>query len=137
MRDNGVICEALQRALNEERTLRGERELTAEECAHLEECDACLDASLTVMLDAKPEVEIPADFAARVAASLPAKSAARTRWPRHTGLITAIVLVAVLLVVCFAGPKPADNWIGLVFMLLVATEVAGIALWLGPKQSGW
>jgi hypothetical protein len=131
MRDNGVNCEALQR------TLRGERELTAEESAHLEECDVCLDVSLTVMLDIKPEVEIPRDFAARVAASLPAKTAARTRWPRHAGLITAMAVVTVLLVVCFAGAKPADNWIGLVFMLLVATEVAGIALWLAPKHSGW
>ena len=43
MRDNGVNCEALQR------TLRGERELTAEESAHLEECDVCLDVSLTVI----------------------------------------------------------------------------------------
>lgn len=130
MRDNDVNCEALQRALNEE------RELTAEESAHLEECDACLDASLTVMLDAKPEVEIPSDFAVRVVASLPAKPAARARWPRHAGLISAMAVVTVLLVVCFAGPKPENNWIGLVFMLLVATEVAGIALWLAPKHSG-
>ena len=131
MRDNGVNCEALQR------TLRGERELTAEEFAHLEECDACLDVSLTVMLDIKPEVEIPRDFAARVVASLPAKTAARSRSPRHAGLITAMAAIAILLVVCFAGAKPADNWTGLVFMLLVATEVAGIALWLAPKHSGW
>jgi len=131
MRDNGVNCEALQR------TLRGERELTAEEFAHLEECDVCLDGSLTVMLDIKPEVEIPRDFAARVVASLPAKTAARSRSPRHAGLITAMAAIAILLVVCFAGAKPADNWTGLVFMLLVATEVAGIALWLAPKHSGW
>jgi CHASE2 domain-containing sensor protein len=131
MRDNDVICEALQRALNEE------RELTAEECAHLEECETCLDASLTAMLNAKPAVEIPAEFAARVVAAVPAKSAARTRWPRHAGLITAMAVVAVLLAVCFAAPKPANNWIGIFFMLLVATEVAGIALWLAPKHSGW
>jgi hypothetical protein len=131
MHDNGVNCEALQR------TLRGERELTAEEFAHLEECDVCLDVSLTVMLDIKPEVEIPRDFAARVVASLPAKTAARSRSPRHAGLITAMAAIAILLVVCFAGAKPADNWTGLVFMLLVATEVAGIALWLAPKHSGW
>lgn len=131
MHDNGVNCEALQR------TLRGERELTAEDSAHLEECDVCLDVSLTVMLDIKPEVEIPRDFAARVVASLPAKTAARSRSPRHAGLITAMAAIAILLVVCFAGAKPADNWTGLVFMLLVATEVAGIALWLAPKHSGW
>jgi len=131
MHDNGVNCEALQR------TLRGERALTAEEFAHLEECDVCLDVSLTVMLDIKPEVEIPRDFAARVVASLPAKTAARSRSPRHAGLITAMAAIAILLVVCFAGAKPADNWTGLVFMLLVATEVAGIALWLAPKHSGW
>ena len=130
MRDNNMNCEALQLALNEV------RELTAEEAEHLEACDTCLDASLTAMLNAKPEVEIPREFAARVVAGLPAKSAVRAWWPRHAGLMTAMVVVAALLVVSFAGPKPA-NWIGLVFMLLVATEVAGIALWLAPKQSGW
>ena len=127
--DDSVNCEELQRAL------RGERELTAQEAGHLEACDACLDVRLTRALDAKPEVAIPADFAARVAAGVPARSEERVsaRVPRPWGLATAMAVVTVLLMVSFAGQQPANNWAGTVFLFLVASEIAGLALWLGPR----
>lgn len=126
-----VNCEALQRALFEQ-----QRELTADEAAHLLACEECMDVLLTVSLEQKPEIAIPADFAARVAASLPPKPV-KAHAPRHAGLIAAMVFVFVLLVVCFANGKPADGWIQLVFMALVATEIAGLALWLGRRRTNW
>ena len=136
MRDDGVNCEVVQRAMREE------HELTKAESAHLEECDECMDKWLTLALDAKPEVAIPVDFAARVAAGLPVRQPKRAmlRSNRHWGLITALAILTVLMVVCFAGPAPANppanSWIGPVFLFLVTTEIVGLALWLAPKWLG-
>jgi hypothetical protein len=131
MRDDRVNCENLQRAMREG------RELTQAELAHINECDACADASmdawLTAALDRKPEVAIPVDFAARVAAGLP------PRPPRHEtarSVICAMVVALVVLVLCFAGRNPASSWVGVVFVMLVASEIAGFALWLGPRWLG-
>jgi hypothetical protein len=135
MHDDSVNCERLQRTV---RSGRDGRELTKEQSAHLDECDACMDAWLTVVLDKKPEVAIPADFAARVTAMAPVRqeNRVRARAPRHWGVISAMAVVTVLLVVCFAGSHPANSWIGLTFMLVVVSEIAGLALWLGPRWMG-
>jgi hypothetical protein len=132
MRNDGISCEALERALHEG------RKLTKEELAHLEDCDECMDVWLTLALEAKPEVAIPDDFAARFAAIAPARpeKRQRVRTTRHWGMISAIAVVTVLMMVCFAGPQPANSWFGLVFMLVVATEIAALALWLAPRWSG-
>jgi hypothetical protein len=97
-----------------------------------------MDAWLTLVLDAKPEVEIPADFAARVVAGLPARSERQSavRAQRPWGVISGMAVVLVLLVLCFAGPAPANPWVGLVFVMVVASEIAGLALWLGPRWTG-
>ena len=122
-----------------QRALREARALTAAEAAHMENCDACLELAVTEALDAKPQVHIPADFAARVAAQVPAKHnvpvAPRVR-THHWGLLTAILLIAVgLTAAAFADPSGLNTRMGAVFMLLVASEIAGIALWLGPKST--
>ena len=138
MRDDGMNCEELQRGLRDDRALREGRELTKEQSAHIDECDECMDAWLTAALDRKPEVAIPADFAARVAAMAPARPERRNtaHSPRHWGVISAMAVALVVLVLCFAGPKPANSWVGVVFVMLVATEIAGLALWLGPRWLG-
>ena len=132
MRDDSMNCEALERALHEG------RKLTKEQLAHVENCDECMDVWLTLALEAKPEVAVPADFAARVAASVPPRREKRAtlRVPRHWGLITAMAVVTVVLVVGFPSPKPANSWVGLGFVMVVASEIAGLALWLGPKWMG-
>jgi predicted anti-sigma-YlaC factor YlaD len=132
MRNDGMNCETLQR------TMRDGRELTKEESAHLDECDACMDVWLTQALDAKPEVMVPADFAARVAAKVPVRQQKQpiARMQRSWGLATAMAVVTVLLVVCFRGPGSASSWLGLVFLFLVTAEIAGLALWLGPRWMG-
>lgn len=127
-------CADIQRALREARAL------TAAEAAHMENCDACLELAVTEALDAKPQVHIPADFAARVAAQVPAKRnapvAPRVR-THHWGLLTAILLIAVgLIATAFADPRGLNTRMGAVFMLLVASEIAGIALWLGTGGPG-
>lgn len=128
-----------------DQALRQTRALTAAETAHVEGCDGCLEAwleaTVTEALDAKPEVRIPADFAARIAAQVPAQREAsvapRVRAPRNWGLLTAILLIAVgLVATAMADPGALNTRMGAVFMLLVASEIAGIALWLGTGSPG-
>ena len=132
MRDDGINCEALERALHEG------RKLTREELAHVEDCDECMDVWLTLALEVKPAVAIPDDFAARVAAIAPARPEKPQilRTTRHWGMISAMAVVTVVLMLCFQGPPPTTSWIGLVFLALVATEIVGLALWLAPRWSG-
>lgn len=133
---NPVSCDGLRL------TLRQGRALTGAESVHVEECESCLDAWLDATvaqaLDAKPEVRIPADFSARVAENLPEKRSAAgdARGPgRHWGLLTAIVLVAVgMIAAAVADPVNVHSWIGMIVMALVVSEIAGIALWLGPRR---
>jgi hypothetical protein len=131
-----MTCAALRRKLEEKHAL------AAAESAHVESCETCLevwlDVTVTEALNAKPEVRVPADFAAQVAAQLPEKRSvvrgARGR-ERHWGLITAILLVAVGLVAAgVADPSGLNSRMGLIFMALVVSEIAGIALWLGAGK---
>ena len=132
---NGSIpCDELRAALR-----RGGA-LTAAEAAHVEGCGECLEAwldqTVTEALDAKPVVEVPAGFAARVAAGLPQKRMAARR-DGHWGLTTASLLVAVgLFAAAFADPAMMKTEMGVVFAALVVTEIAGIALWLGCWPHG-
>jgi hypothetical protein len=136
MRDDSVNCNVLQQMLRER------RELTKTQAAHLRECEGCMDAWLTAALDQKPEVAIPSDFAARVAAIAPARQENReaAKASRHWGVISAMAVVTVLLVICFESPGPANStpssWIGPLFLFLVTAEIAGLALWLGPRWTG-
>jgi len=132
MHDDGISCEALERALHEG------RKLTKEELEHVEGCGECMDVWLTLALESKPEVVIPENFAARVAAGLPARQPKRAIWRgnRHWGLVSAVAVVTVLMVVGFRGSPPASSWVGLLFVSVVATEIAGLALWLGPRWMG-
>ncbi|MGC2161726.1 MAG: hypothetical protein WA634_07460 [Silvibacterium sp.] len=136
---NGAVnCDELRPALKHGRAL------TAAQQAHMDGCENCLeawlDATVTQALDAKPEVAIPADFAARVAAGLKVsgteKRVAAQRSP-HWGLLTASLLVAAgMIAVAVADPNSAHTRMGIVFMALVVTEIAGIALWLGTRRPG-
>lgn len=138
MSDTGpemMSCERLRPMLEQGRAL------TAAESVHVEGCNACLeawlDATVTKALYTKPEVPIPADFAARVAARLPEKSGhflPSRGYDRPWGLLAAILLVVVgLVAMAVADPVGLNTRLGMIFMGLVVTEIAGIALWLGPK----
>jgi len=130
---DGMNCDSMQSAMKQGRTL------TVAELAHVESCDACLeawlDATVTQVLDAKPEVRIPQDFAARVASGLPEKQVVQAQRERgreqHWGLATAVVLVALgLLAAVVADPRMMTTDIGVIAMTIVAAEIAGIGLWL-------
>jgi hypothetical protein len=146
MRREGVEiseCEAVRRAL-----LDG-RELTENQLAHAEVCAVCADAvmetEIEAALEAKPGVVVPADFAARVAMRAGdeksvrrwVRQGLRKRWPRHVGLGVAVgILLALLAVVTMSDPRwlMTTGTARLALMLVLAGEVAGLALWLGMRR---
>ncbi len=134
-------CEAVRRALQDQRAL------AVAEAAHAATCAACgdaiLDAEIEVALHARPRLALPDGFAARVA--LRARSekragrAAPNGWRawRHVGRDTAIgLLIAATTLVTVLDP----DWLAVTgpvqwaLVLLLSGEVAGIALWLGLES---
>lgn len=143
MRDScgdAMNCEQLRNAISQKCAL------TAVEAAHVDGCDACLeawlDAAVVQALEVRPAVRIPADFAERVAArKLDGRGVGkgpRTKaYRQHLGLLTAGLLVASgLTTVAFADPTAMNTPMGSLFILLIAIEIAGIGLWLGIGRSG-
>ncbi len=142
-------CEAVWQALREGRGL------TAAEAAHAEKCTACADAAMErdieVALEARPEAAVPADFAARVAVRAQDEKSAR-RWARqklagagwlgrmlgrHPGRNAAVgLLLAMMVVVTMRDPQwlTATGTVRMTLMLVLAGEMAGIALWLGLRS---
>jgi hypothetical protein len=136
---NDMNCEALQRAMKQGRAL------TVEEWAHVDGCEACMDAwadaAVVTALGAKPEVRVPEGFAAKVMAGLPEQRMAAGKLRRRPavpwGLVTAAVLLgAGLVAAVVADPAAMRTHMGMIFEGLVAAEVAGIALWLGAGRTG-
>lgn len=128
-----MICQKLGHGLR----FAGRTDLTPEECAHLESCESCMDAMLGGMLESKPAVAVPSNFAPRVASAVPQDGAALWR-PRFPGLTTALVVAAAMLL--FAGafavvhpPHLAPNWLGIVLESATALEAGGLALWLAKE----
>jgi len=90
-----------------------------------------LDAAITRALDTQPIPTIPANFAARVAASLPAPTPVRP--PSYVRRSAAIASGIILLVVLFAlAPHAAPSFINLSFdvELLILAQLAAIAWFL-------
>ena len=141
-RPDTISCPQLQQGMQQ--AFKKMRALTAAEATHVENCKECfkawLDESVTQALDTKPEVEIPDGFAARVAEKLPAKRSVTRRAgkaARQWGLLTAVLLVCVgMLAIAFINPIGVHSRMGMVFMALVVSEIAGIALWLGTGRAG-
>lgn len=136
-----VTCAALRARL-----LHGPvQELDAAALAHLANCDECAAAWVTAGLKQGPEPEIPADFAARVCAtlpppeSLPKTVAEPARRATGTRIAVAVSLVLALAAcVCFAAAPqtllPA-GLLGMVVAGFLITEGVGLALWLALREN--
>jgi hypothetical protein len=101
-----------------------------------------LDAKIARALETAPEVEIPASFAARVAAQVPPlETVALT--PRHYGRNAAIVSVGVLLalIVVFAQRSMGSSLLWTSIEWIFCVQLALVAFWLtarnGQADSGW
>ncbi len=98
-----------------------------------------MDARLTRALERKPAVAVPSEFAARVAAQVPARASVAVRVP-HYGLLAARIGVAVLLValVAMAMRTTGHSVLGVALEWVLCAELAGLAGWLsGVWKPGW
>jgi hypothetical protein len=90
-----------------------------------------IDARLTRALERKPAVDVPAEFAARVAAQVPVRRAVALP-PARYGLLAARVGMGVLLValVVLAMRSTGHPVLGEALEWVLCAELAGLALWL-------
>jgi hypothetical protein len=141
MREGGVTCQEIKLALGDGSVA----ELTLDQAEHLAVCDACMDFAVACSLAQKPEIPIPAGFAAHVATeSMAVKGTgpAESSPPKALGLKTSIAALMMLGVVAsiaaFVDPPAFSlaGWAGLAFELILTLEIAGVALWLGIGATG-
>lgn len=95
-----------------------------------------LEAAITRALDRKPEVAVPADFAARVRAALPAQPKVRAR--RSVGQMAAVTGAVVLLAgLCALAPhvRPSFGSVAFDLEMVLMVELMGVAAWLGMRRS--
>lgn len=94
------------------------------------------EAAIERMLDRKPEAVVPAEFAARVRAALPARPTVRAR--RSVGRGVAAVAVAGLVValgVLAPHARPSFGSLAFDLEMLLVVELMGVAAWLGTRRS--
>jgi hypothetical protein len=115
--------------------------LAAAELEHLALCDSCAELLLTHALRQAPAVEVPAGFAARVGAQLPAQSPAPLHGSRRlSGFSVALAASAALLCAASLGfALDPRIWLpsgtaGVLLGTLLVTELVGISLWLGEPR---
>lgn len=137
-------CEGVRRSLLSRRVLTAAERLHAENCAVC--AGAVMETEIEAALEVKPEVAVPVDFAARVAMRTREEKSVRRwvrqglrkKWPRrHVGLNVAVgLLLALLAVVTMGDPRwlTAAGTASVDLMLVLAGEVAGLALWLGLRR---
>jgi hypothetical protein len=90
-----------------------------------------MDARLTGALERKPAMDVPADFATRVAAQVPVRPLVALRVPRY-GLLAARIGMAVLLVALglVAMRSNGHPVFGAALEWMLCAELAGLAAWL-------
>ena len=96
------------------------------------------EAALQVALERKPEVSVPTDFAARVAAQAATLSPSRTSRVPHFARLTALVVSVIVALSLFAlAPRTAASFGNLAFDIEVVVLLQlGLLAWWLTKQPG-
>jgi len=92
-----------------------------------------LESRITTAIEQKPEVQIPADFAARVAALSVAQPPQRRRYKPHFGRMIALFSAPLAALALFAlAPHTAPNVKSLTFdtEVVLLAELAFIGWWI-------
>ena len=100
------------------------------------------EARVDRALERRPEITIPADFAARVARSLPAKeplhAQIRPVFGQTAGYVALAAMMVVLLVLARIHPEAFEAGRGFVFAveLVLVAQLLAVGFWLGTRSSG-
>ena len=100
------------------------------------------EARVDRALERSPEVTLPADFAARVARSLPAKEPLpvqiRPVFGQTAGYLALAAMMVMLLVLARMHPEALEAGKGFVFVveLLLVAQLLAVGVWLGTRSSG-
>ena len=94
------------------------------------------EAAITRALDRKPEVAVPADFAAKVRAALPAQPKVRVQRSVGQG-VAAVAAVGLVLALCWLAPhvRPSFESVAFDLEMVLVVELMGVAAWLGMRRS--
>jgi hypothetical protein len=102
------------------------------------EFEPALDAQITRVLETRPSVRIPADFAARIASQVPLLPAPATAsiTPRHYGRNASIASMAVLLLLIFAIAHRAtgSSLLWITAQWIFCAQFTLLAVWLAGRR---
>ena len=138
MRENSISCHQMRQLLQ---GTPANLTLAAQE--HLADCDGCMDLLLTGTLEAKPKIAVPDGFAARVAASLPARAVAQSHRRPQYGRRAAVASLGLLVLgtgsiaILEPGWLAANTPIWLLIETLTLAEAGAIAYWLGREKGSF
>jgi hypothetical protein len=97
--------------------------------------DAEMEQRLTRALEARPAVEIPADFASRVARQLPERRPISLT-PTHYGrkaMVVCMVMLGVALLIAFALHGVAVSPVVQVIGWILYAQFLGLVVWFGMR----
>jgi hypothetical protein len=105
------------------------------DCDKKGDAGIAMEARLIEVLETRPEVHIPAGFAARVAGQVPARRPASLT-PTHHGQNAMVVSVVVLLIALLAwAPQNAGHSaLGVALEWILCAQFASLAYWLGVRR---
>jgi hypothetical protein len=96
---------------------------------------ASMEERLIRALEASPAVQIPADFASRVASQLPATrpvSLTPTHYGRNAVLISMVALVVALLALALHNAD--SSTLGLTVEWILCAQLLSLAVWFGTRH---
>jgi hypothetical protein len=105
------------------------------DCEKKDDAGMAMEACLIQVLESRPEVHIPAGFAARVASQVPARRPASLT-PTHYGQRAMVVSVVALLIALLAwAPRiTGHSALGLALEWILCAQFASLAYWLGVRR---
>jgi hypothetical protein len=91
-----------------------------------------MDARLTRALERKPAVDVPADFAVRVAQQVPLRGAVRLPTARYGPTAMRVgMAVLVVVLVAVATRSSGQTVLGVMLEWILCAELVALAVWLG------
>ncbi len=138
MCEDKMICESVQRAMYSNLIA----ELTYAENEHLAACGTCADLLVIHLLQRKPEIPVPEEWAVSVALQAAETKTGRAHRPTPAyGFATAVAVLMVMAlgwsVLAYVDPQRwvLESGLSRVLAGIVTFEIGVIALWLGIRRS--